>query len=579
VRLTVRNKLFGGFIAVVVLMVGLGLLALWQMGSINRNATFIGTKTVPSIVTIEKIRGAIKDYRGSQLQAVTASSDSELDAADALLKADAETIEKELQHYEAIAASDQDRKLFTSAKQQWTAYRDQSAAVITSARAFDMKGAIVLLNGTAKATYDSLISTTNEWTTYNAELGDRRVKSSQSSYSSSKGLVLGLVLLASLAALAIALTIARGITRGIAQLLVASRGIAEGDIDQQVDVASRDELGETAASFQTMLAYLKGMATAAETIADGDLSENVEPKSERDALGNAFRQMVANLRGIVGEVTQAAGNMSSASQQMASTSEQAGRAVDEIANAVGDVATGAQRQVRIVAQARQSTSDTGDAAEHARALAQDGVGAAEKADEAMSAVRESSGAVSSAISGLAEKSEQIGGIVATITGIAGQTNLLALNAAIEAARAGEQGRGFAVVAEEVRKLAEESKHAAATIGALIQEIQGETQKVVAVVADGAKRTEDGAATVAAARDAFEAIGRAVEEMRERIRQIVEATAEVAAVAEQTSSSTEQVSASTQQTSASTQEIAASALDLARTAEELNRVVGRFKLVP
>jgi methyl-accepting chemotaxis protein len=578
VRLTVRNKLFGGFVAVVVLMVGLGLLALWQMGSINRNAAFIGAKTVPSIVTIEKIRGAIKDYRGAQLQAVTASSDSELGAAETELKADAATIEKELVEYEAIAASEKDRQLFSSTKQQWAAYKNQSAAVITSARAYDTKGAIALLNGPAKATYDGLVSTTNEWTTYNAELGDKRVKSSQLSYSFSKGIVLGLLLLASLAALGIALAIARGITRGIAQMLVASHGIAEGDIDQKVEVASRDELGETAVAFETMLAYLKGMATVAETIADGDLSVDIEPKSERDALGNAFKRMVANLRGIVGDVTQAAGNMSSSSQQMAATSEQAGRAVDEIANAVGDVASGAERQVRMIAQARQSTSDTGEAADRARELAREGVGAAEKADEAMRAMRVSSSAVSSAISGLAEKSEQIGGIVATITGIAGQTNLLALNAAIEAARAGEQGRGFAVVAEEVRKLAEESQRAAASIGGLIEEIQGETQKVVDVVVDGSKRTEDGAATVAAAREAFEAIGRGVDEMHERIRQIVEATVEVAAVAEQTSSSTEQVSASTQQTSASTQEIAASAQELARTAEELNRLVGRFKLV-
>ena len=104
----------------------------------------------------------------------------------------------------------------------------------------------------------------------------------------------------------------------------------------------------------------------------------------------------------------------------------------------------------------------------------------------MSAVRESSLQATDAIRGLGAKSEQIGGIVATITGIAEQTNLLALNAAIEAARAGEQGRGFAVVAEEVRKLAEESQSAAASIAGLIAEIQGETAKAVEVVEDGAR---------------------------------------------------------------------------------------------
>jgi methyl-accepting chemotaxis protein len=196
-----------------------------------------------------------------------------------------------------------------------------------------------------------------------------------------------------------------------------------------------------------------------------------------------------------------------------------------------------------------------------------------------------------AIRELGAKSERIEGIVATITGIAEQTNLLALNAAIEAARAGEQGRGFAVVAEEVRKLAEESKNAAASIATLIAETRAETTRAVAVVADGASRTQDGVATVEQAREAFLTLGASVQDMNGRVEQIAAAIeqiasssqqvqadmTEVAAVAEQSSASTQQVSASTQQTSASTQQIAASAQDLARTAEQLEQLVGQFTI--
>ena len=600
-NMSVRAKLFGGFGVVLFVAVIVGVVLMMQMGNINSGGVFLGTQSLPSVTSIGVIDASMGDYRINQLAFVLDNTTAQEQQAVAAWTAADAKVQKELTAQSTFLNA-QDKQDWNAVKATWAAYKAKTANLrIVGAGAGSSAAAVAVIHN-SQAAFDATSAAIDKWRSDNVAWANAKLKSNDSTYSSAKTLGIVLLALAVLLGLGIAFVVSRSIKSAIdvvldrltslrdkcaTNLKAGIEALAQGDltfpvkaVTAPIENPSKDELGQLA-------------------VAVNGVRDRFEAGIE------AYNQTRTNLSQLVGEVSGSAGQVSAASQEMAATSEESGKATGEIANAIGGIAQGAERQVnaveearraaeevgRAVAEAAESASATAEVAHEAREVAEQGVGAAEKATEAMRSVRDSSQAVSKTIRELASKSEQIGTIVQTITGIAEQTNLLALNAAIEAARAGDQGRGFAVVAEEVRKLAEDSQHAAQEISELIGVIQTETKRAVEVVEDGAKRTEDGAGVVEQTREAFLKIGSSVEDMTGRIEQIAavseqiaasahsmqESISEVAAVAEESSASTEEVSASTEQTSASAEQIAASAHELSGNAETLNSLVAKFKI--
>jgi methyl-accepting chemotaxis protein len=538
-----------------------------------------------------------RTMQGSQLTDTLDNGTSAADhAGDVQLFADA------LSTLKPHMANGADRQAYAAVVSAFDNWKTFDARSVKLSRAHERAKATALTIGPASHATDALAAAASNLSSLIVN-EDHRSASSDKSSAILTTILLGLA--AALLGVGIAYLLSRRIVGGVRQVLGAAKALSQGDVDQHVEVKGRDEIAEMGIAFGEVIEYLHGTAAAATEMGAGNFAVEITPRSERDALRNAFVEMRDRVASVVRSISTTSDALNRSSVQMAATTVEVTRAIGEIAESVGQVASGAEEQVRAVDQMRamseevavasrasaQTASETAQVAAQARASAGAGEQAVARVDEAMRGVQSSSADVSAAIRELGNKSGRIGGIVDTITAISQQTNLLALNAAIEAARAGEHGRGFAVVAEEVRKLAEESQKAAASIAGLVSEIRSETERAVNVVEHGVHQTDEGAQTVAAAREAFQQIRDNIESMTERIEQIAASSAQivdsatrmaenvssVANVAEESSASTEQVSAATEQTSASTQQIASSAQELSGTADELQRLVSQFTL--
>jgi methyl-accepting chemotaxis protein len=405
---------------------------------------------------------------------------------------------------------------------------------------------------------------------------------------------------------------AGALAKPIRKITAIANQIADGDLQQNIEITQEDEVGQLAKAFRRIVSYLQDMSSTARHIAEGDLTTEITLLSDRDEFGKSFAKMISNLQVLIGEVAENVSDLHAASVQLSETSKQSGQATNQIAVTMQQIAEGNLEQTNLIAQTASSVAYmnrviegvTEGSQEQARAINQATQIAArinaaieQVADNAQSVARDSAEAakhsrngaqtVKDTISGMevirskvnlsagkveemGNRSGEIGVIVETIEDIASQTNLLALNAAIEAARAGEQGKGFAVVADEVRKLAERSGHATKEISLLVSGIRNTVSEAISTMKESASEVEAGVSRANDAGKALDSILAVAESVYKQAEDAGAAAAKVSAAAVEMVEAVESVSTIIEENSAAMDMMASNSSELKKAIETTAR---------
>jgi methyl-accepting chemotaxis protein len=256
----------------------------------------------------------------------------------------------------------------------------------------------------------------------------------------------------------------------------------------------------------------------------GDLTQTIAVKS-RDEIGElavTFASMVDKLRMIPTGLRESSELLSTSVTELSLTSEEGNQTVSRQAAALQETQITVQEIKQTSLMAAQKAEAVLKVAERADDIGRSGEHALEETTNGLTEIRAQVESIAQRITELTERTRQIGLITETVKDLADQSNMLALNAAIEAVRSGEHGKGFAVVAREIRSLADQSIQATNRVREILEDISAAIRGAVAITEKGSQKMETSLVQVRASSENLRELSGIVKENSAAVRQIAAA---------------------------------------------------------
>ena len=538
-KISIGKRAAGGFAAITLTLLLIGVLCLMQMAALNNASHQINEFWLSGITTLQKLNGGISTVRLESLRVRTTDDAAARRHSERLITDARQSIDSVLASYARRDNTPEERALTDALKKSLGGYfqaLDQVLAQMNAAEAdaaliHRMSAVMVQLGAETNQSMQALIS-------LNESGADQAARRSEADYLAMQRLVAILLLVAVLATVALAWALTRSIVAPIRQALAAAQTIAGGDLSQPIHIEGQDEPAK---------------------------------------LLEAMRLMQDNLRGTIRHISDSAQQLATATEEMSTVMQHSTRDLQKQNEEIDQAATAVTEMSSAVDEVANNATSTSELSRDSDLQTQEGHQQVSQTIELVQNLAREVVAASQQAQSLSVQARDISGVLDVIRNIADQTNLLALNAAIEAARAGENGRGFAVVADEVRSLALRTAASTMEIESMIQSIQNGTQATVTALSSSADHAGQTLERAHAAGEALAQITLGISQINERNLVIASAAEQQAQVAREVDRNLTSIRELSLQSATGATQTQVASHELSRLAVQLNQTVVRFAL--
>ncbi len=424
---------------------------------------------------------------------------------------------------------------YSDALNEWEAIGYE---IINKIEAGDKEGATEQILTQCTPALDEVVTISQEIDAVTNALMQSSVRASQATFYLGVAAIIIFIVVAILLAVRIGRVIVNSITEPLAEIEQAALELSRGNLHNNLEYRSEDEIGKLAHSLRRSMrilgSYVSDISCVMQEFSKGNFAVQPETDWKGDfvVIYNAILDFEKNMATTVE-------NILSVANQVKNGSEQVSASASDLAEGATDQASVTEELAATIESIAERVSQNAD---NAVEISEKVVGAGVAIEGTNHKMQE----MVEAMTKINEESQKISKIIATINDIASQTNLLALNASIEAARAGEAGKGFAVVADQVSVLAAQSAEAARESSLLIEESVGAVERGMVVADETARQLEVILESSKVVTGDVRGIAEVLKAQEEAFGQIIEGVDQINDVVQTNSATSEECAAASQE---------------------------------
>ncbi|MBP1085080.1 MULTISPECIES: methyl-accepting chemotaxis protein [Pseudomonas] len=537
-KLTIARRAGLGFTLISLLVALLGWFALAQMSTIRQSEVAVETNWLPSMRVVNDIREIMLRIRTISLRMALDTDPASIPTYRGQLDVRLGDLDKKLAVLKTFVDTPEEKSLTDQFMVTMGQYRSALDRSFVLAGQSDSVGLNKLLLVDMKQIVDGSGKQLGDLADFYVTKVDAEGKSAEAQYDKSRDIVIIFVVIAALCTIGLALWLTRSIVGPLQRAVTAAEQVANGDLTHSIEVDGEDEVTR---------------------------------------LLRALAMMQVNLREAMRHIGSSATQLASAATELNSVTEDSYRGLNQQNAEIDQAATAINEMTSAVEEVARNAVSTSDASNQSSTSALAGQTRVIETVQSIQTLTDNVQATSTLVQNLANQSQDIGKVLDVIRSIAEQTNLLALNAAIEAARAGESGRGFAVVADEVRALAHRTQQSTLEIDSMVSAMRSGSAQALDSMNTSRDRADSTLALAKGAGESLSEITSSINQISERNLVIASAAEEQAQVSREVDRNIVNIRDLSMQSTQGANQISASSHELSRLAADLSQVVSRFKV--